>query len=186
MPLLRREPDLSPDDVFQWSAERPWSVIRVRSRQEKVLARRLSNSGVGFYLPQQKKVHSGVKRVRVSYVPLFGGYIFVRGTSAQVALALRCDAAVSLVSVVDQQRLAEELQQIREVLLAGGTLVPAPDLHPGDEVTIAHGAFKGYRGIVLAERNEVRLVVSVTSLRASLIVEFGRDVLVPAPVRRVA
>jgi hypothetical protein len=41
MPILRRESDIFPDDLFfSMSLESaPWEVVHVRSRQEKILAR---------------------------------------------------------------------------------------------------------------------------------------------------
>lgn len=53
MPLLKREPDLFPADLFDLPVEaRPWSVAHVRSRQEKALARYLVQKQIPFYLPQ--------------------------------------------------------------------------------------------------------------------------------------
>ncbi|MBI2213560.1 MAG: hypothetical protein HYU52_07930 [Acidobacteria bacterium] len=53
MPLLKREPDLFPVDLFDLPVEsRPWTVAYVRSRQEKTLARYLAQQQIPFYLPQ--------------------------------------------------------------------------------------------------------------------------------------
>src|SRR5690242_9404213 len=55
MPLLKREPDVFPETLFESRFEAPWVVAHVRSRQEKVLARFLAPAGIPFYAPQREK-----------------------------------------------------------------------------------------------------------------------------------
>ena len=50
MPLLPKEPQISPETIFD--SPDPWRVAHVRSRQEKVLARHLLQNDIAFYLPQ--------------------------------------------------------------------------------------------------------------------------------------
>jgi hypothetical protein len=56
MRLLKREPDLFPQDLFDLSVERhPWWVVHVKSRQENALARLLQPLGIPYYLPQHEQ-----------------------------------------------------------------------------------------------------------------------------------
>jgi hypothetical protein len=49
MPLLKREPDLFPGDLFDLSVEsHPWWVAHVKSRQEKALAQHLQPLGLAL------------------------------------------------------------------------------------------------------------------------------------------
>jgi transcription antitermination factor NusG len=175
MPLLRKEPEIFPEGIFD--APDPWRVAHVRSRQEKLLARHLLQHGVAFYLPQMERtVERGGRRV-TSHLPLFGGYVFFRGDAASRQTALRSNVVARLIEVEDQALLNDELQQLRRLQLAGASLVPVEEFVPGDPVRIAGGAFDGYHGTVVRGARGDRLLVSVSLLRKSVAVEFGRAAL---------
>src|SRR5713101_3874050 len=90
MPLLPKEDDLFPDELFALpEATFPWHVAHVRSRQEKVLARRLLERQVPFYVPQIERLTERSARRFRSYVPLFAGYVFFRGGDRALDAALR-------------------------------------------------------------------------------------------------
>jgi transcription antitermination factor NusG len=187
MPLLKREVEISHPDLFELSeAEHPWWVGRTRSRQEKALARILLPLGVPFYVPQRQKTIRRSGRTRVSYLPLFPGYVFFRGAGEQRLAALRSGFIVGLLDVPDQALLQRELVQLRLLQESGAELTPYEELRPGDPVRITEGPFTGYSGVVLRGQARLRLVVSITMLRKTVAVEFDRAVLTPArPVRRL-
>ena len=180
MPLLKREADLHPLELFELSVEEyPWWIVYVRSRQEKALARHLERSGVPFYLPQVEKRMRRQGRTYFSYHPLFSGYLFLRPRQEQRLTVWQTRLLVNTIDVVDQQLLGGELAQLHALEQQGATLVPHPWIGPGDEVKITDGAFQGYRGLVIREKGQTRLVVSVTMLQKSIAVEFERDILAP-------
>src|SRR6266700_3747370 len=110
MPLLPKETEIQPETIFDLSD--PWRVAHVRSRQEKALARHLLESGVPFYLPQIEKTSTRGGRRFVSFVPLFGGYVFFRGDRDARQRALRSNVVANLIEVEDQDGLDAELKQI--------------------------------------------------------------------------
>src|SRR5436853_2850088 len=146
MPLLPKEPEIEPETIFELSD--PWRVAHVRSRQEKLLARHLSDGGVAFYLPQIEKATLRGGRRFVSWRPLFAGYVFFRGGREAGQRALRSNVVASLIEVEDQTRLDAELKQIRQLQLMGASLIPLAEFAVGDAVRIDEGAFAGYEGIV--------------------------------------
>jgi transcription antitermination factor NusG len=179
MPILKRETEILPGNIFDLPRDLSWWVAHTRSRQEKALARYLCPLEIPFYGPcrEQKVKRSG--RTFVSYLPLFAGYVFFRGSPAQRHAALQSDLIVKVLEVSDQGLLNEELRQIRRLQEAGASLVPFSDLLPGDPVLVKEGPFKGYRGIVLRARGRLRLVVSISMLRQAVAVEFERDIVQP-------
>ncbi|MEA2235614.1 MAG: hypothetical protein QOC81_338 [Thermoanaerobaculia bacterium] len=178
MPLLPKEADLFPDDLFALTADSfPWHVTHVRSRQEKVLARRLLDQQIPFYLPQVEHVSERSSRRFRSYVPLFPGYVFLRGDARGRDVALRSGVTVRIIEVEDQDLLGAQLAQIRRLQLAGASFEVYEDLLPDDVVTIMKGPFSGYSGVVVRSARGDRLVVSVSLLRKNLAVEFERPVL---------
>ena len=181
MPLLKREPDVFPEDLFESGANAPWTVAHVRSRQEKVLARHLQPLGVAYFAPQREKTVRRAGRTLRSYLPLFPGYVFLRATADDRALAWRSGVVVRMIEVLDQGRLFEELSQIRTLQRSGAVLVPHPAIPSGAPVRIVDGPFEGYVGVVLRDRGPERLLVSVSLLRKTIAVEFGRETVAPAP-----
>jgi transcriptional antiterminator RfaH len=175
MPLLRKEPEIFPDDLFD--AREPWRVAHVRSRQEKVLARHLLRHGVPFYAPQMERTVVRGGRRLTSHLPLFAGYVFFRGDAAARQTALRSNVVARLIEVEDQGLLEAELHQIRQLQLAGASLIPVEEFAAGDAVRIGEGAFAGYQGTVVRGGRGDRLVVSVSLLRKSVAVEFPKEAL---------
>jgi transcription antitermination factor NusG len=183
MPLLKSNIDLFPASLFELpERDFPWWVAHVRSRQEKALARNLFPLEVPFYLPQREKRIRRAGRAFVSYLPLFPGYLFFRGSAAQRSAALRSNLIVKILDVTDQSLLARELLQIRHLQETGADLVPYHDLVPGDPVRVIEGPFSGYTGVVLRARGRMRLLVSISMLRQAVAVEFEREVVAPIRV----
>jgi len=181
MPILRKESDLFPDDLFELSTVKaPWEIAHLRSRQEKSVARLMLDAGLPFYLPQMQQTTKRSGRTFASHLPLFPGYIFLRRTEHLRRTLWRTSAVANMIEVSDQAQLTEELLQIRQLVSSGAVLTPRTDFVAGDAVRITLGAFSGYSGIVLQERGALRLIVSVSMLRKSVAVEFPREVLVQA------
>ena len=147
MPLLKRGPEIFPQALFDLpDGESPWFVAHTRSRQEKALARYLAPLEIPFYLPSsENRVRRGGRNF-VSYLPLFPGYVFLRGSAAERAAAVRSNLIVRLLDVPDQGLLHGELRDLRRLQVSGATLVPAPALFPGDAVRVTDGPFRGYTG----------------------------------------
>lgn len=178
MPLLKPELDCFPSDLFELrETECPWWVAHVRSRQEKALARHLWPLEIPFYLPQIEQRTRRTGREFISYIPLFSGYLFFRGSLGDRQSALRSNLIVKVLDVADQGQLQRELKQLRALQESGASLVPYREIQVGDPVRIVEGPFKGYEGAVLRTQTRLRLVVSISMLRRSVAVEFDRDVL---------
>lgn len=187
MPVLRKETDVFPQNLFEIpTADAPWQIVHVRSRQEKVVARVLLHDAKPFYLPQLQQKKSRSNRTFVSHLPLFPGYVFVRRVEGVRETLWRTKAVSRMIEVADQERLAAELQQIRQLQASGAVLTPRIEFTAGDPVRVTEGAFRGYVGIVTEERGSLRLIVSVSVLHRSVTVEFPRDFVEPVkflPVR---
>jgi len=182
MPILKREVEIFPEDIFELPTAVAWWVAHTRSRQEKALARYLGPLEIPFYSPCREQKSKRKGRNFVSYLPLFSGYVFFRGSPDERHAVLRSDLVVKVLEVADQRLLHEELRQIRILQQAGASLIPFRDLVPGDPVLVRDGPFKGYTGVVLRTRGRLRLVVSISMLRQAVAVEFERDIV--QPVRR--
>src|SRR5438105_15606394 len=93
MPLLPMEPSLYPDDLFAGPAVAPdgaerWWVLHTRPRAEKALARKILARRLPFFLPLHHRQWRSKGRLQSSYLPLFPGYVFLRGDDDARVLAL--------------------------------------------------------------------------------------------------
>ncbi|HYK01234.1 MAG TPA: transcription termination/antitermination NusG family protein [Thermoanaerobaculia bacterium] len=167
-----------PEHLFELPiSDAPWEIAHVRSRQEKTVARLLLDGGKPFYLPQIKQSTKTSGRTFVSHLPLFPGYIFLRRVAGLRETLWRTSAVVRMIPVPDQTQLVDELLQIRKLQVSGAVLTPRAGIVRGDPVRISEGVFSGYHGIVVEERGSLRLIVSVSTLRAFVAVEFPREIL---------
>lgn len=173
MPLLKREPDLQPENLF--ALDLPWGVAHVRSRQEKLLARHLVQHGVAFYLPLSEIRKRRAGRTFRSWLPLFPGYVFFRLEPERRDVLWRSNVLANLIDVPDQERLGEELAQLRRLQESGATLHALDEVVVGDPVRISEGAFRGYTGVVTREKGKDRLIVQISLLRQAVAVEFDRE-----------
>lgn len=181
MPILKREPDFLPDDLFELAPDRyPWWVAHVRSRQEKVLARECRLREIPFYLPLREHRNRRDPRHRISWLPLFPGYLFVRGDLEHERLELlRTNLCVNILGVLDQEGLGLDLAQVRRLQEMGLPLRAHPELKEGSVVKIAEGPFEGMTGLVASVKGKNRFIVSVRFIHRSVSVELDRDELVP-------
>jgi transcription antitermination factor NusG len=181
--VIQRFPTTNGHDAFDFDR---WWVARTRSRQEKHLARHLLQWEVPYYLPQREHRFRVADRWRISFLPLFTGYVFLHGNLHDRLTALRSNRIVHLIEAPDPDELAIQLRSLWLLQMTGEPLVPHPYIAPGDEVEITHGALRGYRGVVMREKGKYRLVVSITLLRQSVATEIARDALAPTAVKKVA
>lgn len=178
MPLLRKDPDFQPENLFSLPAESaPWAVAHVRSRQEKVLARHLAEREVPFYLPLAEHRRTSGGRTLSSWLPIFPGYLFFRLAPEERTVVWRSNVVANVIDVPDQAELGSELEQIRRLQLSGASFKPYVELLPGMPVRVASGVFGGYSGIIVREKGRDRLIVSISLIRTAVSVELERDVL---------
>ena len=185
MPLLKREVDFFPVGLFALDdPDRPWWVAHTRSRQEKAQARHLLRLATPFYVPQYEKTLRRGERQRRSFLPLFPGYVFFRGTLAQRQAAFQSRLVVQILEVQDQRQLQKELSELHALQQSGATLIPMEELHVGDAVQVTDGPFQGYSGVVVRGQARLRLLVSITMLRKTVAVEFDREIVRSLPKAR--
>lgn len=175
MPILRKESEIYPSDLFSLPVVAPWEIVQVRSRQEKALARFLAERRQPFYLPQiEKSIRRGARSF-TSYLPLFTGYVFIQRTDETRQTLWSTKAVARLIHVDDQDLLDAQLRQIRALQEAGAMLMARREVVAGDAVRIADGVFQGYQGTVVKERDVTRLIVTITALNKSVTAEFPRE-----------
>jgi transcription termination/antitermination protein NusG len=155
----------------------PWHVLYVKSRQEKALAADLETFGIPYYLPLLDKVtFYGSRRFRVQ-IPLFPGYLFMRGARDQLIVTERTRRLLRVIPVCDQKQISWELSNIQMALANGADLGPCRQLEKGWRVVVKSGPFQGLQGIVEARSPDNRLILQVGLLGQAVSMEIDKDLL---------
>jgi transcription antitermination factor NusG len=171
MPILLREPDLSPSDLLDRpdvgeEIARSWYALYTLSRREKELVRRLLPMEIAFYCPTiEQRYRSPSGRLRTSFVPLFTNYVFLYGSDDDRYRALTTNCVARDILVPDAVRLTDDLRRIRGLIETGAAMTRESRIDAGQPVRIRTGAFRGYEGYVIRREGERRLLVSVDFLQ---------------------
>jgi transcriptional antiterminator RfaH len=176
MPLLPLEPFVFPDSLLsQPTITDPelgnWWVLHTRPRAEKSLVRRLLRREAPFFLPLSKRKWRNRGRVHSSYLPLFPGYVFLRGDAHTVFRTLESNLVARILEVPDQEQLQADLARIYWLIAAGAPLAGEDRLVPGSPVEIVSGPFAGLEGKVLRRGKQLKLIVEVRFLQQGVSVE---------------
>ena len=171
MPILPREPDCYPSNLWEDSAsdsgsdECTWWCLHTKPRQEKAIARELREAEVAYYLPQAKKERRTPQGRRIeSIVPLFPGYMFLKGREHDRLVALRGNRIVNILEVPDQYSLARDLRQIHTMINSGLSISEEPTVPIGTTVRVSTGPLAGVIGKVIKRANRDHLVAVVQFL----------------------
>ncbi len=149
----------------------PWWVVHTRARHEKALAATLARLGVRHYLPVVRRVRMhGRRRVVVDF-PLFPGYLFLAGQGRECEVAWRTRRVARILPVVDQDRFRVELDAIRRVVESERAVGVYPGLREGSRCRVTGGALRGVEGVVVRRGRSCRLLISVTILGQSAVVD---------------
>lgn len=176
MPVLSLEPTVWPAELFLEGNPADagvghWCVLHTRPRAEKTLARHLLRSGVSFYLPIYERQKKFQRRTVRSYLPLFPGYVFLRGDHGARQAAFETNLVASCLPVNDQKELADDLIRIFRLLESGSLVTPESRLQPGMPAEIVSGPLAGCRGRIIRCSKGARFLVEVSFLQQGASVE---------------
>src|SRR2546427_2946357 len=156
----------------------PWFAVQVRARSEKLVAYILQNKGFEHLLPLYSVKRQRSDRVVAHQLPLFPGYLFCRLDLNTRLLPLFTTPGVVRLLGVGQTPLPvddSEIDAIRAVLKTGRATRPWPMPKAGELVRIEAGPLCGVEGILVGQKRNNRLVISVTLLQRAIAVEVDAD-----------
>jgi transcriptional antiterminator RfaH len=170
------EPYMAPEDLLSNPAvleadSSDWWVLHTRPRAEKSLARHFLARDVSFFLPLYQHQWRTRGRLFRAHMPLFPGYLFLRGDADTRVLALETNQVVRTLPVVDTNQLCADLIRIHRMMQAGMLLAPEEQLQPGTPVEIVAGPLAGLEGKILQRGKQLRFFVEVRLLQRGVSVE---------------
>lgn len=158
-----------------------WFALTVRPRHEKAVAKCLSNKGIEAFLPLSKTVRQWSDRVKCVELPLFAGYVFSRFDTRGRSQVITTPGVTSIVGAngTAEPISEEEIVSLRSMVASGLPLATWPRLVAGMPVQITCGVLAGLNGLLMREKDVLRVVVNVELLHRSVAVEIDRKWLQP-------
>ena len=159
-----------------------WFALYTSSRHEKRVAQHLNQREFECYLPLYQSQRKWADGSRVTLdLPLFPGYLFVHIQRSERSSVLSVPGAVSVVggpggepaplpdATIEAMRAGLELRRVQ----------PHPLVTAGQRVRIRSGALAGFEGIVVRNKNSLRVVMTLEHVLQSYAVEVGLEDLEP-------
>lgn len=156
-----------------------WQVFYTKPRNEKKVFERLLTAGIDIYLPLQSRLKVWSDRKKKVDEPLFRGYIFARGTDAEMEEVLKDFGVVRRIYHAGKPAIIRdvEIQGIKKFLESGIHFERNDYIQVGDKVRIVEGPLNGILGEVLSSTNETTFILNLTSINASLQVKIQNSML---------
>ena len=134
--------------------------------------RKLEAATVPFYSPLVKRrLRSPGGRTRISYVPLFPGYVFSLVDDEQRRTALATNTVARWLPIGDADAFVGDLRNIKRLIDTEQPLTPEARLESGQPVRVRSGPLQGIEGTVVKRRSGQRLVVAVRFLNQGASIE---------------
>jgi len=154
----------------------PWYAVRVRSNYEKVAEMHLGDRGYERFSPSYRVETQWSDRKKEVDRFLFPGYVFCRLDPNNRLPVLSAPGVVGLVGFGKTPAPIphEDIERIRRLVESGLLVRPWPFLEVGQSVLIERGPLTGMEGILVEEKAEWRLVLSINLLRRSVAAEVDR------------
>jgi len=154
-----------------------WFALVVKPRFDKAVARALEAKGYETLMPVYRKYHHYGRRSKHSELPLFPGYVCCR-FDVQTRLPILTTPGV--IRVVGFRStpipLSDiEVNSLQTAIKAQLPVQPFPFMNAGQKVRISSGVLAGIEGIVLGPKPGLRLVLSITLLQRSVLLEIDGD-----------
>jgi transcription antitermination factor NusG len=144
----------------------------------------LGQREIEHFLPLYRSKRKWKDGSRVTLdLPLFSGYLFVRIRPNQRGRVLEVPGALALVIGTggEPAALPDATIQALRTGLQNYAAEPHPMLESGQRARICSGAFAGFHGIVVRQKNFCRVVLTLENIMRSFSVELGAEDLEPLP-----
>jgi transcription antitermination factor NusG len=159
------------------SLEKRWYAAHTRANHEKRVAEQLGRRAVEHFLPVYQTVRKWADRRKRLEIPLFPGYIFVRLPLQERLRVLEIPSVARLVGFdnIPISLPDHEMEVIRNGLTGQLRALPHHYLKAGRRARIIRGPLEGCEGILLRNKGDLRVVLSVDLIMRSVAVEVGAE-----------
>ena len=148
-------------------------AIYTKHQHEKLAARSLAYKGFEVFLPLYTAVRQWSDRTKELSLPLFPCYLFLRRGLEQRLSILTTPGVQGLVGFAGVAAIIPdvEIEALRRSIARSARVEPHPFLKCGDWVRVKCGPLEGIEGILVRNKSQFRLVLSVELVQKSAAVE---------------
>jgi transcriptional antiterminator RfaH len=167
----RHQGTFPPSQLPSSPAKLEWLALYTKSRQEKIVMKRLLEDGMEAFVPLQKVVKQWSDRRKLVEEPLIRSYCFVHVTPDQQHKVLNTPGAVRFVWFSGRPA-AIPAKQIDLLKILTGFNIPVEcipgHIQPGTKVKITAGPMAGFTGELVTVLGKSRVIVRLTELETNL------------------
>lgn len=159
-----------------------WYAAYTAPCREKRVAEHLAMRNIESFMPLYRHSRKWKNGCRVELErPLFPSYVFVRMVSTERVRVLEVPSVLSIVSRGNfPEPLQDDIVETMRACLHLRKVEPHAYLVAGERVSICAGPFAGLSGIVLRNKNNLRVVITLNLLMQSVAVEVNIEDIEPA------
>lgn len=162
-------------------AKEEWFAFRVRPRHEKAVSAALRQRGCSEFLPLMREKRKWANRLRHVDIPMFPGYVFSLVNRFSLLPVLSTPGVIDVVRAGSVPIAAnrEEIESLRFAIDSEVQMERCGYIEVGKTVQIIQGPLTGLKGILVNVRKSQRLVLSVSLLSRSVLIEIDNDWVAP-------
>lgn len=152
-----------------------WHAIYTRSRNEKVVAKLLSDQGFEVYLPLQKKLRQWSDRKKWVEVPYINSYVFVKTSEKEYYDILNTQGVVRYVTFSGKAAPIPDwqIEAMQKIISSEAQVIfSSHRFRKGEKVKIESGALMGYEGeVVLDTDGKKKVAIRIGDIGVSIVVQ---------------
>jgi transcription antitermination factor NusG len=150
-----------------------WFAIQTKPRYEYISSAIILQKGITTLLPTYEESRQWSDRTKRLKRPAFPGYFFCKANEGQLAQVALTTGVRRVVGCGGRPEPIEEseIEALRAAVEAGLAVRPHSYVEIGDRISLDSGPLAGTQGVVVADRNGCKFVVSVEILRRSVAVD---------------
>jgi len=179
---MQKQPFIYPESLFESDRvqDPAWTCVRTRPRWEKRFAAWLRAASLPHFLPVVVRRTRSYRKSRISELPLFPGYVFVRGIHTKGDFSRSASVAYVLNPRSSQEahEVDDTLESVWRVLNEGREVSPVQRLTPGERVEVVAGPMMGTSGTFVREGTNGKLIVWLDLLGVGVAAELDDATLI--------
>jgi len=149
-----------------------WYAVYTKPRHERKVNAHLAREGIMTFLPEIVRWSRRRDRKKRIYYPIFPGYLFIN-TDLNGGSRLKVIKTRGVVRILGNKGIPtampdNQIEAIQKIVDNREAVSPHPYLETGQIVRVIDGPLKGVEGIFVAEKNRVKLIISVDILYRSV------------------